>query len=142
MLKKFVISVFCVLFIFGCSKKEVDINSFYTKAMDELNLNDKLISVDSSKVQSLLYIDYEVEGLAAISKENKADMLFIIKAKDNKSLYNDINSYLSIVKEQNIAYKPSDVKKIDDAILLEKNGYIVVIVCDDYDKANELIGEF
>lgn len=96
------------------------------------------------------YLDLDVSLVAEYavniaSSGALADEIAIFKANDKEAvskIKEAINSRLSLVEEKFVDYVPAEMSKIENALILEKENYILLAIVEDTktveDKFNEL----
>lgn len=141
MLKKFVISLslFCIL---GC-QKQVQINAQQQaeNIVASLNLTDGLIEVEAIKDFMLNDELSFKEGVLHVSNTNLANMVGVFVSDKPKDLMKELQAYLDALKQQNAGYFPSEIEKINHAILKNKGDIVYLVIADDALKAQQAVEE-
>ena len=95
-----------------------------------------------SNVKKLYWIEYDTieDGAIAYGDNGSADELSILKLKDGTSAQKALEGRLQNRKTQFENYKPSEMPKLEAALIFEVNGYWVLIVSDNAESIKEKIG--
>ena len=149
MLRKFVSSLLVLFLLVGCGSSTSAGASPQKDAeaiVKELNLSDKMDQIQDRVVKGLFFFDEGVieESAVYIANDKSADVVGVFKATDTAAAKEKIDQYLASAKEQMQNYYPDEVFKIDNAIVEDKDGKIILIVTNDIEaarkKAQELLG--
>ena len=142
MLKKFVSSLLAVICLVGCSggnsSSSNDTPADLTKKIiADLSL-DTVQEVETRVIPGLFFFEdgvYEEGSFYAADK--LADCLGVFKVTDVKSAKETVQTYLDTRKSQLQMYAPSEVFKVDNAVIESNADTVIFIVCDDLEKAKE-----
>ena len=149
MLRKFVSSLLVSFLLVGCGSSTSAGASPQKDAeatVKELNLSDRMDQIQDRVVKGLFFFDEGVieESAVYIANDKSADVVGVFKATDTAAAKEKIEQYLASAKEQMQNYYPDEVFKIDNAIVEDKDGKIILIVTNDIEaarkKAQELLG--
>lgn len=146
MFKKFVSSVLAVLCLVGCSSGSSQTSNATpsdtaTSLISSLSL-DTVQEVETRVIPGLFFFDdgvYE-EGVF-YAADKLADCLGVFKVTDTDSAIQTIQTYLSTRKSQLQMYAPSEVFKVDNAVIESNSDTVIFVVCDDLESAKEKVQE-
>ena len=145
MLRKFVSSLLCVLFLFGCgaSSSAGSAASAASEAeaiVSQLNLSDKMDKVEDRIIKGLFFFE---EGQLSdssvyIANDKSADIVAVFIGDDTAAIREKVTQYLASAKEQMQNYYPDEVFKIDNAIIQEAGNQVALIVTSDIENARKV----
>ena len=128
----------------GGSAKSVDV----AKLADDLNssviTSDTLTETKSEMLSSIYFFE---EGQVTNSKvymsaNATADEIVAVECKDEAAAKAVVELLKTRVKNQSelfASYNPDEAAKLDKAIVKSSGKYAVLVVCDDYDKAQSIL---
>ncbi len=127
-------------------KEGKTVEDFLSDMVDLLGVN--LSDIDDSQLQDLYMVDMEnVESYAGkMSQVNiQAYDILVVKAKEGK--VEDVKASLEERKQNRIAefeFYPVNDNDIHtkDALVLTSGDYAILVVCDNYDGAQEILDEY
>ena len=128
------------------SAKEIDV----AKTADELNSSvitaDTLSETKSEMLGSIYFFeDGQVENSKVYMSGNAtADEIVVVQCKDEdtaKAVSELLKTRVQNQKELFASYNPDEAAKLDKAIIKSSGKYVVLCVCDDYDKAESILKE-
>lgn len=142
MLKKFVSSLLVIFTLIGCSGSSSSSSSTPSEVaknlVSTLSLEDTVSEVESRVIPGLFFFDDGVyEEGAFYAADKTADCLGVFKTSNPDSCEEAIKTYLSTRKEQLEMYAPSEVFKVDNAVIEKGTDTVIFIVCDDLEAAKE-----
>ena len=147
MLKKSASSLLAAAMLAGCSgtaatasSEDIDTAKTASSLVDELKLNDTVSLIEESRiVMGLFFFDEDVvtESSVYIADNSSADIVGVFKTADTESCEASIKEYLATQKEQMQNYYPDEVFKIDNAYLKDNGSVVILIVCNDIEKAKK-----
>lgn len=149
---KKIIIVFAVLALIlsGCGKdagKAIDFQSFCADMLAGGAFTEELISVDTE----LGCAQYAInpadcrQAMLYLSSGATAEELALFEAVDADSLErikDAVNNRLRLQTDSFESYQPSEVPKLDKAIVFTRGNYIILIVADDYESANKVLKKY
>lgn len=150
-MKKLFTALMCTtLLVFGltgCGGSEKDISVDTAKLASELLTtvtSDTLSETASDMLPSIYFFNAnEVEeGVAYASSGATACEVAVVKSTDTKNTENIEKLFQTRVDNQSslyASYNQGEVEKLDTAIIKSAGAYTVLCVCDDTDKANEIL---
>lgn len=141
-------AVFAALALTGCggggSSKEIDV----AKTADDLNSSvittDQLSETKSEMLGSIYFFeDGQVESSKVYMSGNAtADEIVVVQCKDEDAAKAVTELLKTRVKNQTelfSSYNPDEAAKLEKAIIKTNGKYVVLCVCDDYDKAESIL---
>lgn len=151
LLKYVLFTVVGVALLFtGCGKTETDaplqveVTALAAELQQALGLEAELSAIDFDTFYYLY--DVKPEQVAAldcrISTGATADEICVLEAAsegDKKDITEKISARLEKQKESFAGYLPMEVGKIEQALVVEKDNYVVLVVTDRPDTAREMI---
>lgn len=135
----------------GGSGKGGDVSVDVAALADELNKDtvttDTLSETKESMLASIYYFEdgQVTESKAYMSSGATADEVAVVKCKDaaaTKDVETLFNNRVKAQSDLYSTYKPEESDKLKDAIIKSAGQYTVLVVCDDYDKANEILKKY
>ena len=154
MMKKFT-TILCTASMALCltacgGGKEKDITVDTAKLANELQAavtSDTLSETASDMLSSIYFFEDGVieEGAAYASSGATACEIAVVKSKDAKDTANVEKLFHTRVDNQSslyASYNEGEVKKLDEAIIKSAGSYTVLCVCDDPDKANDILKDY
>lgn len=144
MMKK--IWIIGVLFLLiGCKKapKLDQYDQMSKEIVDQLQLNDILMLQEDRIGKGIFYLkDEDVVGLSVyLSKQDKADLVAVIETKNVEACKESILRYLHEQKLKIQNLYPLEVFKLDHPILVDHNGIVVAVVCEDMENAMKIVDD-
>ena len=126
---------------------DVDIDEAATKMLDELTFEDTLseLADDTALAYYGIEADDVADSVVMVSTGATAEEIAIFEATDS-STAEEIKEACEARKEKQITsyndYKPSEVNRLEDAIIDVYGSYVVYCVVDDTDKAEEILDTY
>lgn len=139
-------TAFLVLGLTACGgSKEVTVDP--AKLAGELQAavtSDTLSETASDMLPSIYFFEEDAieEGVAFASSGATACEIAVVKSTDAKNTANVEKLFQTRVDNQSAlyaSYNQGEVDKLDKAIIKSTGAYTVLCVCDDVDKANEIL---
>lgn len=153
-IKRVVCGVFvlCIvtIMLFGCSssKKEQlsedEFNSLIENLIESDSFSADMINVNEKTIKNYYRIsgDKDIEVVKAYMGDGaSAEEMVLFKSDDTKKVKSLVNEYKDDKYETYASYLPEEAAKIKDAIVKEYDGYVLVCIANNYDKADKLIKE-
>ncbi len=132
----------------GKSKENVSVD--VAKLADELNssviTSDTLNETQSEMLSSIYFFEdgQVTDSKVYMSGNATADEIVVVQCKDEDSAKKAGELLQTRVKNQKdlfSTYNPDEAAKLDKAIVKTAGAYAVMVVCDDYDKAESILKE-
>lgn len=133
----------------GSSGKDVSVDA--AALADELNKDtvttDTLTETKSDMLPSIYFFEdgQVVDSKAYMSSGSTADEITVVQCKDADTTKDVESLFQTRVKNQSdlyATYKAEESDKLKDAIVKSAGSYTVLVVCDDYDKAEEILKKY
>lgn len=140
-------TAFLVLGMTGCGGKEKEVTVDTEKLASELQAtvtSDTLSETASDMLPSIYFFEADAieEGVAYASSGTTACEIAVVKSADSKNVENVEKLFQTRVDNQSAlyaSYNQGEVEKLDAAIIKSAGAYTVLCVCDDTDKANDIL---
>lgn len=135
----------------ACSKGgkdiTVDVGALAGELQSEAVTSDTLSSTAEEMLPSIYFIDAETmeKGAAYTSTGATACEVAVIECKEASQTAEVEKLFETRVSSQSelfASYNAGEVSKLDSAIIKSAGKYVVLCVCDDTDKANEILKEY
>lgn len=130
----------------GSSKTSIDVSSL----ADDLNAktikSDTLTETSSDMLSTIYFFEngQVSESKAYMSSGATADEICVVKCVDEDAAKAVTELFQTRVNNQSKlyeSYNADEVGKLDDAIIKSSGSYAVLVVCDDYDEAGDVLKE-
>lgn len=130
----------------GSSKTSIDVSSL----ADDLNAktikSDTLTETSSDMLSTIYFFEngQVSESKAFMSSGATADEICVVKCVDENAAKAVTELFQTRVNNQSKlyeSYNADEVGKLDDAIIKSSGSYAVLVVCDDYDEAGDVLKE-
>ena len=130
----------------GSSKSSIDVSSL----ADDLNAktikSDTLTETSSDMLSTIYFFEngQVTESKAFMSSGATADEICVVKCVDENAAKAVTELFQTRVNNQSKlyeSYNADEVGKLDDAIIKSSGSYAVLVVCDDYDEAGDVLKE-
>lgn len=139
--------VFCLT---ACGGKNKEVNVDTAKLADELLTtvtSDSLTETASDMLPSIYFFEADTieKSTAYTSSGATACEVTVVQSKDEKNTAEVEKLFKTRVDNQSAlyaSYNEGEVAKLKDAIIKSAGAYTVLCVCDDTDKANEILKEY
>lgn len=130
----------------GSSKTSIDVSSL----ADDLNAktikSDTLTETSSDMLSTIYFFEngQVSESKAFMSSGATADEICVVKCVDENAAKAVTELFQTRVNNQSKlyeSYNADEVGKLGDAIIKSSGSYAVLVVCDDYDEAGDVLKE-
>ena len=130
----------------GSSKTSLDVSSL----ADDLNAktikSDTLTETSSDMLSTIYFFEngQVSESKAFMSSGATADEICVVKCVDENAAKAVTELFQTRVNNQSKlyeSYNADEVGKLNDAIIKNSGSYAVLVVCDDYDEAGDVLKE-
>ncbi|MDO5424722.1 MAG: DUF4358 domain-containing protein [Eubacteriales bacterium] len=146
-----IVALLCMLVFAGCGKtetKEITAapSDLAKQLAEETVTSDTLTEVSADILASTYFVDMaQVESSSAyMSTGASACEAAVVKCKDSSYASDVEKLFKDRVTNQTTlysSYNAGETKKLDAAIIKTSGQYVVLCVCDDTSKANEILTE-
>lgn len=143
MKKKFIAIALAALCLASCGAKEVNVSEVANKLKSNLKFSEQLTEVGEKATLKRIDLDEgDVVQCSAYKGTNAvADEVVVVKAKDAKKVESKFNEYWDKQKKSYESYRPSEVPKLNNAVIYTAGDTVIFCVSEDHDAAQKLIIE-
>ena len=133
-----------VLLLAGCGgeAKTIDAQALAKSLATEIKYDDTLKELTADEISMLVDLPEDVDSVMYAGSGSKAEEVGVFTAKDSnqaKETMEDVQKYLDDQADSFQDYVPEETKRIGNAVLEQKNQYVVLCVSGDSDQAKEII---
>lgn len=131
-----IISVLCT-FTVACNKKGIEIDAQKTgdSLVQKIEFKDQLTQIDSDIAKDIYEINFEkVKATAFIGSGATSEELVIFEAESKdkaKQILTLAKKHIEEQKQDYESYNPKEIKKLDNAIVIQKDKYVIICVTED-----------
>lgn len=143
MFKRFVSSLLVLVLLSGCGahagKTTMDCAAQAEQIVTALAMNEKMEAVQDRVIQGLFFFEEDAlqDQALYIANDKSANIVGVFKTDKMDSVKDCIQTYLTTLKAQMQNYYPDEVFKIDNAVVMNNDSEIVLIIADNLEKAKE-----
>jgi len=133
-----------VLLFAGCGgeAKTIDAQALAKSLATEIKYDDTLKELTADEISMLVDLPEDVDSVMYAGSGSTAEEVGVFTAKDSnqaKETMEDVQKYLDDQADSFQDYVPEETKRIGNAVLEQKNQYVVLCVSGDSDQAKEII---
>ena len=133
-----------VLLFAGCGgeAKTIDAQALAKSLATEIKYDDTLKELTADEISMLVDLPEDVDSVMYARSGSTAEEVGVFTAKDSnqaKETMEDVQKYLDDQADSFQDYVPEETKRIGNAVLEQKNQYVVLCVSGDSDQAKEII---
>ena len=133
-----------VLLLAGCGgeAKTIDAQALAKSLATEIKYDDTLKELTADEISMLVDLPEDVDSVMYAGSGSTAEEVGVFTAKDSnqaKETMEDVQKYLDDQADSFQDYVPEETKRIGNAVLEQKNQYVVLCVSGDSDQAKEII---
>lgn len=133
-----------VLLLAGCggAAKTIDAQALAKSLATEIKYDDTLKELTADEISMLVDLPEDVDSVMYAGSGSTAEEVGVFNAKDSnqaKETMEDVQKYLDDQADSFQDYVPEETKRIGNAVLEQKNQYVVLCVSGDSDQAKEII---
>ena len=140
-MRRLLLGLSCValsLLLFACSQQTTDINldGLLEDMLQNIEFQDELVELDAGGIDRLYSLEEGVSGRVFIGSGATAEEIAVFEAGSKQTARQMREYALAHIDEQKqsfAGYLPKELKKLDEAIVLQCGKYVVVCVTDDAD---------
>lgn len=139
-MKKFtltlILALLCVVTA-GCDKDKVDVDvqKLGDNLTQKIKFEDQLTQIDEDIAKDIYEINFEkVKATAFIGSGATSEELVIFEAESKdkaKQILNLAKKHIEEQKQDYESYNPKEIKKLDNAIVIQKDKYVIICVTQD-----------
>lgn len=123
----------------------IDINKISKDIMENIKFEDELNKVDNDTASKLYGINNSTYQLVYMSSGATAEEIAIFEFKDKKEckiVLEKANKRIEEQKQNFKDYMPKEMKKLENAIIKNKNKYLFVCVSNNQEKIDEILNKY
>ena len=129
-----------VLLLAGCGgeAKTIDAQALAKSLATEIKYDDTLKELTADEISMLVDLPEDVDSVMYAGSGSTAEEVGVFTAKDSnqaKETMEDVDDQADSFQD----YVPEETKRIGNAVLEQKNQYVVLCVSGDSDQAKEII---
>lgn len=133
-----------VLLLAGCggAAKTIDAQALAKSLATEIKYDDTLKELTADEISMLVDLPEDVDSVMYAGSGSTAEEVGVFTANDSnqaKETMEDVQKYLDDQADSFQDYVPEETKRIGNAVLEQKNQYVVLCVSGDSDQAKEII---
>lgn len=133
-----------VLLLAGCggAAKTIDAQALAKSLATEIKYDDTLKELTADEISMLVDLPEDVDSVMYAGSGSTAEEVGVFTSKDSnqaKETMEDVQKYLDDQADSFQDYVPEETKRIGNAVLEQKNQYVVLCVSGDSDQAKEII---
>ena len=133
-----------VLLLAGCGgeAKTIDAQALAKSLATEIKYDDTLKELTADEISMLVDLPEDIDSVMYARSGSTAEEVGVFTAKDSnqaKETMEDVQKYLDDQADSFQDYVPEETKRIGNAVLEQKNQYVVLCVSGDSDQAKEII---
>lgn len=133
-----------VLLLAGCggAAKTIDAQALAKSLATEIKYDDTLKELTADEISMLVDLPEDVDSVMYAGSGSTAEEVGVFTTKDSnqaKETMEDVQKYLDDQADSFQDYVPEETKRIGNAVLEQKNQYVVLCVSGDSDQAKEII---
>ena len=133
-----------VLLLAGCggAAKTIDAQALAKSLATEIKYDDTLKELTADEISMLVDLPEDVDSVMYAGSGSTAEEVGVLTAKESnqeKETMEDVQKYLDDQADSFQDYVPEETKRIGNAVLEQKNQYVVLCVSGDSDQAKEII---
>ncbi|MDD4402945.1 MAG: DUF4358 domain-containing protein [Desulfitobacteriaceae bacterium] len=135
------------LMLLGCSHQTTDINldGLIEDMLQNIEFQDELVELDTGGIDRLYSLGEGVSGRVFIGSGATAEEIAVFEAGGKQAAIQMREYALAHIDEQKqsfAGYLPKELKKLDEAIVLQYGKYVIVCVTDDADASGIIEAHF
>lgn len=142
-----IIVIIGAVIVFTNKSKDItiDISKLAEDIMENIKFEDELNKVDNETANKLYDINNAVSQVVYMSSGATAEEIAIFEFKDEENCKIALEKANNRIEEQKQSFKdymPKEMKKIEDAIVVSKNKYLIVCIADNQDDIEKILNKY
>lgn len=127
----------------GCGQKEVDATKIATELLNNASFAETLTEVSEQVTKKRLDLDDDEVSVCAAFKGTSAvvDEIIVIKTTDTEDVEEKVREYVESQTKQYESYRPSEVPKLNDAVISVTGDTVIYCASEDSAKAMQIIND-
>jgi len=142
------LALFLCLFVTACGQKELNIDtaSLTSDLLKNVKFEDEISEIDGNIISSIYEVDTTViKATAYIGSGATAEEIAVFEAPDKekaKEVLALANKHIEEQKSDFESYNPKEIKKLNNAKVVQKDKYVIICVTDDENNASKVINKY
>lgn len=123
----------------------IDINKISEDIMENIEFEDELNKMDNDTVSKLYDINNATSQLVYMSSGATAEEIAIFEFKDKeecKIALEKTNKRIEEQKQNFKDYMPKEMKKLENAIIKNKNKYLIVCITNNQEEIEKILNKY
>lgn len=139
-----VLSIIMCIVLAGCNTKTIDATELAEALATNGTFTEELYAVSADITEKRYALtDDEVEECAAYAGTKAVvDEVVVFKAKDVDAVKTKVQQHISAQEESYTSYRPDEVPKLQDSVLVVSGDYVILCVSEDSSSAKTIIDEY
>lgn len=128
----------------GSKAQEVDIDQMAADLSEKVSFVDELSQVDESVIPMLYSLEYS-DAVLYMGSGATAEEVAVFACADSQAAQTALEGAKAHIESQKEAYEnyvPEEVKRLDSAVLQQQGKYVVVVVTEDSQTAQDILEEY
>lgn len=133
-----VVVTVCTVLLTACGKKsEINRAELAAQINSNVTFSEQLTEIDAVSAELELFLNpNDYSGITMYSgTEATCDEFIIIDTSDTDAIVQKLNTYLEAQRANYSGYRPTEVSKLDSAVLMEYKGTVTLIISPDSEQA-------
>lgn len=131
-----VIVIILGIILFKNSAKDVkiDIEQLVAEMIQNIKFEDEMNETDAETIEKLYNIDNAISQKVYISSGATAEEIAVFEFENKDEANAALEKANKRIEEQKESFKnyvPKEIKKLDNAIIIKKNKYLIICITDD-----------
>lgn len=134
-----------VLLVNGGKEVKIDIKEFANDIIENVDFEDELNVIDEKTVTMMYDIDNALNEVVYMGSGATAEEFAIFEFEDRQGSKEALEKAKVRIEDQKLSFKdymPKEMKKLDNAILINKGNYLIVCVTDDQEGAEKILDKY
>lgn len=124
---------------------KIDIKELASDIIENVEFEDELNEVNEQIARKLYNIDNALNEIVYVSSGATAEEIAIFEFETKDDCKKAVNKAKTRIEEQKASFKdymPKEVKKLDNAIILNKNNYLIICVTNNQKGVEEILDKY
>lgn len=133
-----------MLFLSACGSeaKTIDTAALASSLVTDISYDDALTPINEDEVTYYMDVPDGVKSIMYMGSGNTAEEVAVFEAPDKdtaSTMKNNVQNYLDDQSDSFQDYIPEEAKRIGNAVLEQKNQYVILCVSGDSESAKKII---
>lgn len=123
----------------------IDVNKLANDIIQNIEFEDELNKVDDETVKKLYGITDTVSQVVYMSSGATAEEIAIFEFKSKEECQTGLEKANMRINEQKQSFKdymPKEMKKLEEAIVVNKNNYLIVCITDNQGEIEKILNKY